>query len=61
MKTKPDSNEQWLLDGNCRECRRKDYCSKPCKRNEARIERELVARVREVTGLGKISDILGVK
>ena len=61
MKTKPDSNEQWLLDGNCRECRRKEYCSKPCKRNEARIERELVARVREVTGLGKICDVLGVK
>ena len=26
-----DKNEQWLLDGKCHICRRKEYCSKPCK------------------------------
>lgn len=57
----PNNNEQWLHDGICRECRRKDYCSKPCKRNEVRIKRELTAHIREKTGLGKIFDALGVK
>ncbi len=61
MKTMPDSNEQWLLDGICRECRRQDYCSKPCKRNQVRIEREVNAYIRERTGLGRIFDALGVK
>lgn len=61
MATKPDSNEQWLLDGICRECRRKDYCSKPCKRYEVRTEQELVEYIKEKTGLGKIFDALGVK
>lgn len=61
MKQKPNSNEQWLLDGICRECRRKDYCSKPCKRNKVRIEQELDTYIREKMGLGKIFDALGVK
>ncbi len=25
------SNEQWLSSGNCDICRRRKYCSKPCK------------------------------
>ena len=27
------SSEQWLSDGICNECRRKNYCHKPCKAN----------------------------
>lgn len=23
-------NEQWLLEGNCAQCRRSSYCSKDC-------------------------------
>lgn len=26
-----DKSEQWLLDGECNKCRRKEYCNKPCK------------------------------
>lgn len=26
-----DKSEQWKLEGNCKECRRKNYCSKDCK------------------------------
>ncbi len=47
-----DSNEQWLLDGICRECRRKDFCLKPCKRNKVRTEREITAYIRARTGIG---------
>lgn len=52
MKTTPDSNEQWLLDGICQECRRKDFCSKPCNRNKVRTEREITAYILERTGIG---------
>lgn len=58
MKTEPNDNEQWLLDGICRKCRRRDYCAKPCKRNEIRIQREAIAFIREKTGLGRIMDAL---
>lgn len=27
---RPNKNEQWLLDGNCNICRRKNYCKKDC-------------------------------
>lgn len=30
------SNEQWLSSGNCEECRKKNYCHKPCKANQRR-------------------------
>ncbi len=56
---KPEHNEQWLLDGICRECRRKDYCSNPCKRNTVRIERETLAYIGERTGMGQIFDAIG--
>ncbi len=52
MKTMPDSNEQWLLDGICQECRRIDYCSKPCKRNKVRTEREVISYIHAKTGMG---------
>lgn len=31
------NSEQWKLDGDCSICRRRDYCSKPCK---VRADRE---------------------
>lgn len=27
------NTEQWLLDGKCKECRKNNYCSKPCKKH----------------------------
>lgn len=29
-----EQNEQWLSDGNCKICRKRNYCTKPCKRNQ---------------------------
>lgn len=50
-----DESEQWKLDGRCRVCRRKEYCSKPCKACKDRREYEMrsaIARamVRVMTG-----------
>lgn len=36
-----DESEQWLLDGRCSICRRKKYCSKPCKACKNRREFEM--------------------
>lgn len=58
MKTMPDSDEQWLLDGICRECRRKDYCSKSCKRNKVRTEREIMAYIHRRAGIGAVRQAL---
>lgn len=33
-----DKSEQWLLNGKCTECRRKKYCSKPCRACKDRRE-----------------------
>lgn len=33
-------NEQWKLNGNCKKCRRNNYCSKPCTRHNRRIRAE---------------------
>lgn len=54
METTPDSNEQWLLDGICQECRRKDFCSKPCKRNKVRTASEIMAYINARTRTGML-------
>lgn len=40
-----DKNEQWLLEGKCHICRRKEYCSKPCKKCKDRREYEIKCAV----------------
>jgi len=32
-------NDQWLQGGDCNICRRRRYCSKPCKMSKMRRER----------------------
>lgn len=53
-----NSNEQWLLDGICRECRRKDFCSNPCKKNKVRTRREMTAYIHARTGIGVLIEQL---
>lgn len=31
-------SENWLTDGNCKKCRRKKYCNKPCKARISRLQ-----------------------
>lgn len=40
-------NDQWLQGGDCDICRRRKYCTKPCKMSKMRSERimqELIAK-----------------
>ena len=36
-----EQTEQWKLDGNCKECRRKNYCKKYCSKRKRRINYEV--------------------
>ena len=49
-----DKSEQWLLNGDCRICRRKKYCSKPCTRckreTQAEMKRLVAGFLNEATG-----------
>lgn len=51
---KPNENEQWLLEGNCIKCRRKEYCSKPCTKynraTEAMVNSLVSSKLNEMTG-----------
>lgn len=33
--------EQWLSDGKCHICRRREYCSKPCTKCKSRRQYEM--------------------
>lgn len=39
------SSEQWKESGNCKECRRKNYCKTACKVHKVRTDRELKSAV----------------
>ena len=36
--TENNKTDQWLSDGKCLECRRQDYCKKPCTRAKRRAK-----------------------
>lgn len=40
-----DISEQWNDIGDCSVCRRKNYCSKPCKRGQMRQQRDIAGAV----------------
>ena len=40
-----DKTEQWLLNGKCSICRRKEYCSNPCKACKSRWQYEMECAV----------------
>ena len=52
------SNEQWLEDGDCRECRRAKYCHTPCKKNKQMLQRSIRNAILTQTGLGRAFDML---
>ncbi len=49
-----DKSEQWLLDGQCGICRKKNYCSKPCRackdRREFEVRRMIASAMYQVIG-----------
>lgn len=53
-----DESEQWLLDGDCRKCRKAKYCSKQCRISKMNFEQKIHNYILEHTGLNKISNII---
>ena len=53
--------EQWLLDSNCKLCRRKEYCTKPCKKHKVYTQRivnsVIASKLDSITG-GVFSEIM---
>jgi hypothetical protein len=47
-------DEQWLSNGNCEECRRQNYCSKPCTAKKRRENAMLKNAILEATKLNKL-------
>ena len=46
-------SDNWKTDGNCRECRRQDYCSKPCTALKRAIENHYRMPFKEIFNLAK--------
>lgn len=54
----PEDNEQWLLDGDCNQCRRKNYCSKPCKIVKHESDMRIINAIKKAVGLDKIEEAM---
>ena len=51
-----DNSEQWKSSGNCKECRRKEYCKQKCtawKKRQDKIIHDVVASLFTSTVDGK--------
>ena len=48
--------DSWLTDGNCKECRRRKYCSKECKAHRVSTKRFLYGAIMSATGLSAVCD-----
>lgn len=50
--------DSWKIDGDCKNCRRKNYCSKSCTLNKRRTELIMYGvaedRLNEMLGLDKV-------
>ncbi len=52
------SNEQWQEEGNCKKCRRANYCSKPCKAAKWRLEEVIRTKLAEKTGIDNFAEAI---
>ena len=53
-----EQNERWLSDGDCRQCRRKDYCSKPCTKFKRAYRAALDQAIREQTHIDEVKEAM---
>lgn len=44
-----ESNERWLLDGDCEKCRRKLYCSNVCRAHKVAISNQVANLITDST------------
>lgn len=49
------STEQWLENGDCKQCRRQKYCSKSCKRHVEATRRMIRNVILKTAGVDKIA------
>ena len=52
------SNEQWKEEGNCKKCRRADYCGKPCTSAKERLRKVIRAKIAEKTGMDDFAEAI---
>lgn len=50
--------DRWKSDGNCKYCRRRDYCTKDCKAAKMRFNRICMEFLYERTHLKEIKESL---
>lgn len=55
---KLESNEQWKVGGDCRKCRRRNYCKKVCRANRDYERRTMQAIIRNRTGIDAIEQAM---
>ena len=53
--------EQWMLEGDCSKCRKRNYCSKRCTANSKAYTAALKKFIERKTGLEKIKDVMRQK
>lgn len=53
-----NENEQWLLEANCKKCRKQNYCSKPCTRFKRRARIEIAKMIEHKTGIDQIKNAM---
>ena len=49
-----EENERWKSDGDCTKCRRKEYCSKPCKMFKRAYMKALDQAIAEKTHMNEL-------
>lgn len=52
-----DKNEQWKFGGNCKFCRRAEYCKKQCRENKNFMQ-GVMASVLAETKLGQMMKVV---
>lgn len=48
----------WLIDGNCKVCRRKNYCTTECKKHRVNRKRSIYNALMSATGAGRMLDMM---
>lgn len=51
--------DSWLIDGNCENCRRNNYCKKPCTKAKRNHKNMLYGAVMRATGMDKVLCAMG--
>lgn len=51
-------HDQWLLGGDCKECRRVKYCTKLCKAHKKNLQRLLIEGLKKNKGREVIDEVV---